>query len=154
MNLGARLLRWTCLATLGALSVPPVDAAMVGGAAVCALAAGGIGVLVLDRLLRAGLPEASPGEAAAQVGAAIDAGFLLLPPYTVLAALVAAGPGWSLAPAFVGAGLLTAGSVAAAQIGRDGGHPLWCALAPMLVLLPLVAGWSWVVALAAQGAAP
>lgn len=154
MSLGARLLRWSCFATLGALSVPPADAALVGGAAVCALAAGGIAVLALNRLLRAGLPGASSADAATRVGSAIDAGFLMLLPYSVLATLVALGPGWSLAPAFVGAGLLTAGSVAGAEVGRDGGRPLWCALAPMLVLLPLVAGWTWVAALAARGAAP
>jgi hypothetical protein len=154
MNTGARLLRWTCFATLGALSVPPGDAALSGGAAICALVAGSIAVWLLDRLLRAGLTDADGGEAAARVRAAIDAGFLSLLPYTVLAALAGFGLGWSLAPAFVGAGLLGAGGIAGAEIGRDGGRPLWCALAPMLVLLPLVAGWTWVAALTAQGVAP
>ncbi|MBL8245521.1 MAG: hypothetical protein JNL89_15080 [Rhodanobacteraceae bacterium] len=154
MSVGARLLRWGCLATLGALSVPPQDAALVAGAAVSALLAGGVAVWALDRLLRAGLASIDPTEAAARTRAAIDAGFLSLLPYSVLAALAGAGLGWSLAPAFVGAGLLGAGSIAGAGVARDGGRPLWCALAPMLVLLPLVAAWTWVAALAAQGVAP
>lgn len=154
MSIGARLLRWTCFATFGVLSVPPGDVALSGGAAICALVAGGIAVSLLERLLRAGLSDTEGGAAAARVRAAIDTGFLSLLPYTALAALAGFGLGWSLAPAFIGAGLLGAGGIVGAEIGRDGGRPLWCALAPMLVLLPLVAGWTWVAALAAQGMAP
>ncbi len=151
MSNGARMLRWTCFATLGALSVPRGDPALSFGAAICALVAGGIAVSLLDRLLRAGLSDAG---AAARARAAIDGGFLSLLPYTVLAALAGFGLGGSLAPAFVGAGLLGAGGIAGAEMGRNGGRPLWCALAPMLVLLPLVAGWTWVAARAAEGMLP
>ncbi|MGE4072293.1 MAG: hypothetical protein AB7E72_14075 [Lysobacterales bacterium] len=154
MSAGSRLTRVASLATLGALTGLHLGAteAMFAGAG-AALILGEFAIVLLRALLHAGNGSVRAEHGTQVVRAAVDEGLLMLLPFAALALLAELGFGWESVQAFAAAGLLTAASLAGSTLTAKGGSAVYNALAPMAVMLPTVAAWAMLAALAA-GAAP
>ncbi len=105
---------------------------LLGGALALAL-------LTLFLSLVNGAVRREHGRAAVRL--AVNGGFLLLVPFTVLALVAELGLGWEAAAGFAAAGIITAAGAAGAELTRLGGRRLPAVLLPMLAGIGLSAAW-------------
>lgn len=140
-------LRAACFAVLGALTarqagLDPLN--LLGGAlGGVAFQAVGLGVMVL--LLWAFNPGARKQHGMGGMSSAVDRGFILLLPFTVLAALADLALGWNAVQAFASAGIMSSGAAVGAELGKLGGGRLRSMLLPtgwcfVLTMVWVVAG--------------
>jgi hypothetical protein len=130
---GARLAHGLALGLFGGLSGVHAPGG-VGGALLGAVLAT-LGGLALIGLLKALLGAINRGRVAdtAGIAGAVDAAFVMLLPYALLAALAEGVFGWSAVQAFASAGLMSAAGLAGAGPIALGGRPL-----PNLLLAALL----------------
>lgn len=133
-TLGRPLFVLACLAALGALC---------GGAPLALLGPllGAAGWLALVVLLALFNPAARRDHGVAAIAGAVVRGFVLLAPFTVLAAVAQLWLHWDAAQAFASAGLMAAGAATGAEMAKVGGGRLAGSLPPMLGALALASAW-------------
>ncbi len=123
VGIGARLLRTLCFATLGALTaqnISPTFVARLGGAVLAVL----LQVVVLAAtgwLLYLVNPHIRHAYGYRGIQTALARGFLLLIPYTVLAAFADLGLAWHAVQTFTAAGMLSAAAATGAELAELGG---------------------------------
>lgn len=147
---GARLAQGLALGLFGGLSGVQAPGGAVGallGAVVATL-----GGLALIGTLKGLLGAVNRGRVVdtADIARAIDAAFLLLLPYALLAALAEGVFGWSAVQAFASAALMSAAGLAGAGLIALGGRPLPNLL--LAALLGALAGAAWMTLASFAGA--
>jgi len=113
-----------------------------------AAALGMLGRFSYILLLVAFNPAVRHRQGYAAVRQGVDAGFLMLIPFTVLAVLAEVGLGWSALLAFASAGIMLAGTVAGADLSKLQKQRWLGALLPSLGAGVLAAAWMVLLSLA------
>jgi len=132
-----------CFGVLGALTgrrVGPEPQVLVG------FAFGGIvfawlGLTILGRVLYVFNSRVRKQYGYAAVSNAIGSGFLMLLPFTVLAAVAELYLGWNAVQAFSAAGIMTGGASAGMELARIGGGRLAGMMLPILGAFVLSGAW-------------
>ena len=126
-GIGARFmpgaLRAVCLAVLGGLTAAHMNEAphMLAAGALAGMLVGAVGVMLLRWTFFAANPALRAISGTGAIQAAIDRGFLMLLPFTVLAAVAELLLGWNAVQAFSSAALLTAAAAATSEVVALGG---------------------------------
>lgn len=138
----SRLPAWLCFALLSGLAaggwpgfLPFLLLFLIG------LAGGAIALALLTLILSLFNAGVRRAHGASAVSAAVNQGFLLLAPFTVLALLAELGLGWDAAAGFASAGIVSATGAAGAELLRLGGKRLPALLLPMLTGIAMSAAW-------------
>jgi hypothetical protein len=136
-------LRTICLAVLGGLTAMHVSEAphILAAGAFAGVLVGAVGVMLLRWMLSTANPalDAKPGTGA--IRAAIDKGFLMLLPFTALAAVAELLLGWNAVQAFSCAALLTAATAATSEVVALGGGRLRNAVIATVIGTALSTAW-------------
>jgi len=147
---GSRIATMACFGVLGWLMARQggLGSFALGGLVFLALAAGVIGRSVYTWALVIFNPALRHEHGVAGIRRAVDAGFLMLIPFTVLAVVAEAGLGWSAMLAFASAGIMLAGAMAGAELGKLRKQGWMGALLPSLGAGVLAGVWLVLVSLA------
>ncbi len=113
----------------------------LAGVVLLALALGVIGRSIYGWTLVIFHPAIRRDHGAAAIRRAVDTGFLMLVPFTVLAAFAELRLGWSAVQAFASAGLMISGAMAGAELAKLGKQNWFAALLPSLGAAILAAAW-------------
>ena len=136
-------LRAVCLAVLGGLTATHVSEAphILTAGAFAGVLVGTVGVTLLRWMLAAANPASRAGTGTGAIRAAIDKGFLMLLPFTVLAAVAELLLGWNAVQAFSCAALFTAAAAATSEMSTLGGGRLRNAVIATVVGTALSTAW-------------
>ena len=146
----SRLSVVVCFGVLGWLMARQggLEPVALGGLVFLALAAGVIGrslytwaLVIFNAVLRR-------EHGAAVLRRAVDAGFLMLIPFTVLAVLAELRLDWNVMQAFASAGIMLGGAMVGAELGKLGQQNWFAALVPSLGAGVLAAVWLVLLSLA------
>lgn len=134
-----------CFAILGWLlgrrGEPEPEPVALAGVVLLALALGVIGRSIYGWAMVIFHPAIRRDHGAAAIRRAVDTGFLMLIPFTVLAAFAELRLGWSAVQAFASAGLMISGAMAGAELAKLGKQNWFAALLPSLGTAILAAAW-------------
>lgn len=147
-----------CFAALGALAATGGSTA----AYIAALAAGGLVIGAVVLAIQSGVLAAVNGPLRREAGAAairgsVARGFLLLVPFTIMAAVAELAVGWDAALVMSSAALMTSSGSAGADVARRGGRRLPSTFLPLLIAMAAATLWAFGVAAAPElvtGAGP
>lgn len=134
-----------CFAILGWLlgrrGEPEPEPVALAGVVLLALALGVIGRSIYGWAMVIFHPAIRRDHGAAAIRRAVDTGFLMLIPFTVLAAFAELRLGWSAVQAFASAGLMISGAMAGAELAKLGKQSWFAALLPCVGAAVFAAAW-------------
>lgn len=132
-----------CFAVFGALTARHIsdDPRIIAAGAFAAIILSIAGTFGMAGFLHATSPLEARAQGFAGAWAAVNTGFMLLVPFTVLAVAAELALGWNAVQVFTSAGIMTAGATIGTELARAGKRSVIQGLLPSAAAFTLSALW-------------